>query len=156
MRIIVTGIPGTGKTAFAKKLAKSLSFEYIDANKLIKKHRLREGYDKKRKCAIVDEKKLAKSLVKETKWKNAVIDSHLAHFIPHRFVKLCIVCRCSLKELKKRLEKRGYSREKVRENLEAELFEVILNEAREKKHNVLIVELARKSDISKALKTIKY
>ena len=55
--IIVTGTPCTGKTTIAKKLSKKLNYKYIDVSKLITKHNLSSGYDKKRKCKIIDTKK---------------------------------------------------------------------------------------------------
>ena len=47
--------------------------------------------------------------------------------------------RNSLKTLKKRLEKRGYSKEKVRENLDAEIFDTCRIEALEAGHNVEVI-----------------
>ena len=42
-------------------------------------------------------------------------------------------------DLKKRLEKRGYSKQKIRENMDAEIFDVCLNEAKEEGHKIKIV-----------------
>ena len=64
MIIIVTGTPGTGKTKFAKKLAEQKSYGYIDVTKEIRKHKLFERYDKKRKSYVVDTKKLNHYLIK--------------------------------------------------------------------------------------------
>ena len=69
-----------------------------------------------------------------------VIDSHLSHYLPARYVDLCIVTKTDLKKLKKRLEKRGYSAAKVRENMDAEIFDVCLNEAKEEGHKVKVVK----------------
>ncbi len=52
--MIVTGTPGTGKTTIAKRMAKKYKAEYIDVNVVIKEHKLRESYDKKRKSYVVD------------------------------------------------------------------------------------------------------
>ncbi len=145
--IIVTGTPSTGKTALAKELAKKLRYEYIDANDIIKTEKLIESYDKKRKTNVVDEKKLSKALVKlinAKKEANLVIDSHMSQCIPAKYVDLCVVAKCELKTLKKRLEKKGYSKEKIRENLDAEIFDVCLNEALEAGHKLLIVETSLK------------
>ena len=51
-----------------------------------------------------------------------------------------IIVKTSLKNLKKRLEKRGYNKLKVRENLEAEIFDVCFEEAKELGHKVEVVE----------------
>jgi broad-specificity NMP kinase len=45
-----------------------------------------------------------------------------------------------LKKLKKRLEKRNYSKSKIRENLDAEIFDVCLVEAKEKGHKIKVIE----------------
>ncbi|MBI2670707.1 adenylate kinase family protein [Candidatus Woesearchaeota archaeon] len=145
MIIIVTGTPGTGKTKIAKLIAKKFKCKYIDLYKIIKKYKLIEGYDKKRKTKIVDEKKLAKKVIEVIKNnKNLVIDGHLSHYIPRKYVDLCIVTKCNIKVLKRRLGKRNYSKEKIRENLDAEIFDVILNEAIEREHKVFIIDTTKK------------
>lgn len=139
--IVVTGAVGTGKTIVAKKFARKYKAKYIDVNKIIKDYKLSEGYDKKRMCKIVDVKKLNKVLIKLIKDSKGdlVIDSHMGHFLPSKYVDLCIVTKCSVKKLRNRLKKRGYSRAKIEENVDAELFDVCLNEARELGHKVKIV-----------------
>lgn len=143
--VVVTGSPGTGKTKIAKKIAKEKNAKYLDVNKIIKKYKLREEYDKKRKTWIVDVSKLNKvliDLIKKSK-KKLVIDSHLSHYLPKEHVSLCVVCKCDLKILKKRLEKRGYSKAKIRENIDAEIFDVCLNEAKEFGHKVKVVDTTK-------------
>lgn len=143
--IVVTGTPGTGKTAVAKKIAKKKSFLYIDVKKLVKNFKLGTGYDKKRKSIVVDLKKLNKLLIniievsKANEVKGIVIDSHLSHFLPNKYVDLCIVTRCDTRRLYARLKKRGYSNSKVQENMEAEIMEVILDEARRMKHEINVI-----------------
>ncbi|HLD10600.1 MAG TPA: AAA family ATPase [Candidatus Nanoarchaeia archaeon] len=137
--IAITGIPGTGKTYLAKKIAKHFNYQYINVKKLLKKNNLLINYDFKAKTYNVDVKKMNKlliALIKKSK-NNLVIDSHLAHYLPKKYVNLCIVCKCDLKELKKRLVKRGYSKQKIRENLDAEIFDVCYIEAVERKHKVV-------------------
>jgi len=140
--IIITGTPGTGKTTVAKELSKRFGFNYIDVNDVIKKYNLSEGYDDDRMCEIVDTEKLKKvliSLIKRSE-KRLIIDSHLSHFLPKTHVKLCIITKCCLSELKRRLKQRGYSEKKIRENLDADIFDVCFIEAKEAGHKVIIVE----------------
>jgi adenylate kinase len=140
--VIVTGTPGTGKTRLAKKIARSKGFLYLDVGKLIKEKKLYDSYDEKSKCFDVDVKKLNKILIDKIKVskKIFVIDSHLSHYLPKKYVTKCIVTKCDLRVLKKRLEKRGYSYKKVRENLDAEIFNACLTEAQENGHMTLIVD----------------
>jgi len=148
--IVITGTPGTGKTNLAKKLYKKLNFRYIDVNKLIKKYDLSESYDRKRKTKVVDIKKLNKVLIKEIKnYKGTIIDSHLSHYLPNKYVDLCIVTKCDIKELKKRLTKRKYSKAKIRENLDSEIFDICLTEAKENKHKILIIDTTKSININK-------
>ena len=140
--IIVTGTPGCGKTTFSKKLANDNDWLYFDVKEFIELNKIYTGFDFKMDCFVVDEDKLVLELVKimkESK-KKLVIDSHMSHFIPKEYISKCYVCRCELKELKKRLDDRGYSKEKVKENLEAEIMEVCLQEAIEKGHDVVVVD----------------
>ncbi|MCM2324943.1 MAG: adenylate kinase family protein [Candidatus Woesearchaeota archaeon] len=140
MAIIVSGTPGTGKTTFAKKLAKENGLEYIDVNKIIEEHGLSEGLDKDRDAKIIDVKRLNKVLIEIIKKDNdIVIDSHLSHYLSKKYVDVCYITKCSLKELKRRLEERGYSKEKVRENLDAEILDVCRIEAEEEGHKVKII-----------------
>jgi len=67
-----------------------------------------------------------------------IIDSHLSHFLPKNFVDLCIITKTKLKKKKKRLQKRKYSEKKIKENLEAEIFDTCFEEALQKKHEITI------------------
>ena len=61
--IIVSGSVATGKTTFAKKLAKKHNYEYLDVNSLIKENKIYDSYDKKRKCYVVDTNKLNRKII---------------------------------------------------------------------------------------------
>ena len=141
MIIIVTGTPGTGKTTVSKWLSQKLKIPYLNVKKLIVKNKLYEKYDKKTSSYIVDTKLLNNKIVKEIRnRKDIIIDSHLSHFISNKEVDLCIVCTCELKKLNKRLEKRKYNQKKIRENLDAEIFNICLEESKQEGHKTLLVE----------------
>ncbi len=148
MIIAVTGSPGTGKSTVAKELSEELGFNYIDLNKLIEDSGWFEGFDEERKSFIVDEKKLTKRLESVIDSRlDYVIDSHLSHFVDSKLVDVCIVCTCELKELKRRLETRDYTAQKVRENLDVEIFQLCEVEAGEKKHNIIIIDTTEGVDV---------
>lgn len=151
MIIIVSGTPGTGKTTLSKKIAKKNNFEYLDVNKIIEENNLSEGYDKEKDCKIIDIDKLNDILIRIIKdSKDLVIDSHLSHYLPKEIVDKCIITKCDLKELKQRLEKRNYSKEKVRENLDSEIFDTCNIEAKEEGHKPIIIQTDK--DVDKQLK----
>ncbi len=158
--IIITGSVGTGKTALARKLSKKLKFKHIDVNQVVTEYNLAESYDKKRRCKVVDTKELNKALKDKIKWakkdleKGIVIDSHLSHHLPKRLVDLCIVTKCDLKVLEQRLKKRHYSKTKIRENMDCEIFDVCLNEAKEAKHTILVVDTTKGINIGSISKQI--
>lgn len=141
--IIVTGSVASGKTTVAKKIAKKYKLEYVDLNSLIKKNKLYDFYDRKFKSYVVDVKKMNKFLRRYIEGKDLVIDSHLSHFLGKKYVDLCIVVKCDLKILRKRLEKRKYSKEKIKENLDAEIFDVCLEEAKEEGYKIKVVDGSR-------------
>lgn len=143
--IAVTGTPGTGKTTYALKLSQELNAQYIDVNRIIEEYNLEEEYDTKKDCKIIDEDKLVQVLISlvqnaRDEGKSLIIDSHLSHEIPPMHIDRCIVLRTPIERLRPRLEERKYSKEKIQENIEAEIFEIILNEARENGHKVEIHE----------------
>jgi len=154
--IIITGTPGAGKTILAKKLANAYSCWYLDVNEFIKKTGLRERYDKKKRCHIVDEKKLAEKIEGIIKFFRKekiglIIDSHLSHYINQKFIDICIVAVCDRKILYNRLKKKGYPENKINDNMECEIMEVCLEEAREFGYGkkIRIVDCSKKMDMEK-------
>jgi len=129
--IFITGTPGTGKSALGKKLSRSLTFNYVDVNELIRANKWHEGYDHSKRTYIVDEKKASQklSLLLRKNPENTVIDTHLTGMIDPKYVDVCIITSCDLKKLSQRLTKRGYSKKKIRDNIDAEIFEVCRIEA---------------------------
>ena len=153
--IIITGTPGTGKTTLSKRLSKKLNFYYLDVNKIISQYKLSEGYDRKRKTKIIDINKLNKKLILEVKnikksgkYNGIIIDSHLSHYFPREYADFCIVTKCGIKELNKRLKKKKFHESKIKENLEAEIFDICLNEAKERKHKVMIADTTKHFNIN--------
>jgi adenylate kinase len=122
MIICISGTPGVGKTTISKKLGKRLGIKVISLNRLIKKLKLIEGFDKKRKAFIVNERKLKRIKVNG----NFIIDGHLSHFIPND---LTIVLRLHPKKLRERLRTKKWKKEKIEENVIAEALDIIYAEA---------------------------
>lgn len=153
--LVITGTPGTGKSTLAKILAKKLDFQRLDLHQYYQV--LARGYNKKKQCYDIDLtafKKLVQQQLK-TVPKGLIIDSHIAQVLPAKIVDLCIVLVCSdLKKLKKRLEARKYSQNKVRENLDAEIFQVCLTEAQEQGHKIMMIDTAQKISLQTLFRQI--
>ncbi len=140
--IIITGSVATGKTTLARRISEELNYDYLDIKQIIIQHGLCEAEDKDRDCIVVDEKKLSKILeknIKESK-KDLVLDSHMAHYLSPKLIDLCIITKCNLKVLEQRLKDRKYKKSKIQENMQAEIFDICLLEAKELKHNILIID----------------
>jgi adenylate kinase len=127
MIIALTGTPGTGKTTIASAL-KQWDVTVISLKELAIEHGFVESYDETRKSNILDIDAIENYL--QTNLDNTnliVIESHLSHLLD--LVELVIVLRCHPIELRKRLLKRNWSWNKIKENLEAEILDIILCES---------------------------
>ena len=120
MRIAITGTPGTGKTEVGKELSKK--YNVIFLSEYIKENNLYEDFDKKRITFEVDTDKL-NTLLKD---EDGFFEGHLSHYLD---VDSIIVLRCAPRVLEERLNLRNYPREKVLENVQAEVIDVILCES---------------------------
>lgn len=131
--ILITGTPCIGKTTVATALATELNAEYINLTDYAKTYNLILGEDKERDTTIIDEKKMQQKLsetIKASKNANIIIDGHYASAVtPKEHVANVFVLRRDPRELKQFMEKRGYSGNKLWENLQAEIIDVCLGEA---------------------------
>merc|ERR1711862_1067468 len=59
----------------------------------------------------------------------AIVEFHSVTCFPEEWFDLIVVLRCDNSPLFERLEKRGYTERKIRENVDAEIFQVVLDEA---------------------------
>ena len=70
-----------------------------------------------------------------------VVDFHSAELFPERWFDLVLVLRCNTDVLYDRLTERGYSDKKRSENIECEIMQVVLEEARESYDANIVHEL---------------
>ena len=127
MIIALTGTPGTGKTSVAKLLLKE-GFSIVDLNKIITDNGFYLSKDKKRNSLIIDKNKInnwiKKTIIDE---KLVFIDSHLSHLLKN--IDKVIILRCHPNKLKKNLVKKKWKTEKIKENIQAEILDIILCES---------------------------
>lgn len=151
--IIITGTPGVGKTttitqllSLASSSTPPLALKHLSINDLVKSRNCHEGYDDNLQTYIVDDDKLMDEVENEISDGGAeggfVIDWHSTAGFAVRWVDLVVVLRCAETDvLFDRLQKRGYKDEKVQENMDAEIFGVVLDEAKEAWDEAQVVEL---------------
>lgn len=124
--IVISGTPGVGKTLVATLLASKLGLSYLNLSDLVVRESLYVGVDEARGSFVVDEERLVKKLTEllsESK-SDVIIDSHYGEIIPDELVKIIFVLRLNPVILYERLVSRGWSEEKVKENVEAEILGV--------------------------------
>jgi len=142
--------------------------EYFDLNRYIKDNKLYDSYDRKAKTFDVDiehvkssidailkanmsRNKILNSMVGETfdidsflkkfpknikDMDGIIVDSHLSHYFESDY---CIIVRSGIKNVSARLERRGYSKSKIKDNVESEIFGICLEEAKALKRRIIIV-----------------
>ncbi|KAI8851801.1 AAA domain-containing protein [Chytridium lagenaria] len=139
--ILITGTPGTGKTTTAQMVAQLTGLEHIEVGKIVKERNLHSGMDDEFNAYIIDEDKVIDELEETMAQGGKIVDHHGCDFFPERWFDLVVVLRCSNDVLYPRLEKRGYSENKITENIECEIMEVVAQEARDSYEAEILVEL---------------
>ena len=132
MRIMITGVPGTGKTSVAKVLAERVGCPLITVKDVTK-----EKYVDTRRLRL-------KTIWKIGNMDNVILEGHL--FCEVKLpVDLVIVLRTHPEELKRRLEMREYPEKKVKENLMAEFLDYCTVKVEQKYEDVWQVDTTGKT-----------
>lgn len=140
--ILITGTPGTGKSTMTEALlAQAPSLRTVDISKLVQDKQLHSGWDDEYQTYVLDEERLLDELEDELEPGGVVIEYHAAELFPERWFDLVLVLRCENSVLYQRLENRAYSAKKLQDNVEAEIMQVILDEAREAYAEEIVIEL---------------
>ncbi|OAP56706.1 hypothetical protein AYL99_08818 [Fonsecaea erecta] len=141
--IIITGTPGVGKTTtctqlvgLASSATPPINLKHLSINDVVKTRDCHSGYDEELQTLIVDDDKLMDEVEQdiadgagEGGW---VIDWHSTAGFAVRWVDLVVVLRCEeTSVLYDRLVARGYKDSKVQENMDAEIFGVVSEEAKD-------------------------
>ncbi len=145
MYIALTGTPGIGKTSVSDVLRQK-GFEVVDINKVAVKNNFFVGVDKERDSKIVDINKINNYIKKHYPKENTIFfDSHISHLL--KSVEKVILFRCHPDDLAKRIRNKKWKKEKIKENIEAEMLDVILCEALEhhSKENVFEIDTTNES-----------
>lgn len=149
--IIITGTPGCGKTSHSELLASILNsnhkkdgepaFEHLSISDVAKDRKCIESYDEVLDTSVVDEDKLLDLLEVDLEKGGIIVDWHCCEVFPERLIDLVVVLHTDNSLLHQRLSKRGYKDNKIQENLDCEIMDVIGQEARDSYVPEIVIEL---------------
>lgn len=141
MKIAISGTPGVGKTAVSEIL-KRRGYSVISLNKLAEERGFVEDFDDERESKIIDIGTLDDYLKESYKNENIIIEGHLSHLLS---VDLIIILRCDPLVLRKRLKTKEWPEKKIKENVGAEILDVIKIEAYDIMDKVYEIDTTNKS-----------
>ncbi len=144
----LTGTPGTGKTTAAEHLRED-GYDVLDLNDFIEKKGLKTEEDEFRDTFNVDIGEL-KEIYQTKAPSHQIVEGHLSH---HLDVDKVIVLRCAPKELRERMKSKDWRDRKKKENIEAEVLDIILVEAMDLCDKVFEIDTTNKGpeEVKKAL-----
>uniref|UniRef100_A0A0C9QN43 Adenylate kinase isoenzyme 6 homolog n=1 Tax=Wollemia nobilis TaxID=56998 RepID=A0A0C9QN43_9CONI len=157
--ILVTGTPGTGKTTTCSLLADdpTLNLRHINVGDLVKEKNLHDGWDEEYECFILNEDLVIDELETLMEEGGNVVDHHNCDFFPQRWFDCVVVLQTNNSILHDRLANRGYGGLKLKNNIECEIFQVLLEEAHESYSRDIIVALRSDTieDVSRNVDLLK-
>ncbi|WP_326480563.1 adenylate kinase family protein [Methanococcus voltae] len=149
----MTGTPGVGKSTVSKVFCDIQNYKLYDITKIVKEKELYYEKDESMDSYVVnfnklkeffekeiysnenkENKKNKKNNLKNELDNNIVIEGHVSQHLDIDYDYI-IVLRCEPKIIEERLKKRGYSENKIKENVEAEIMDVCLIESLERYKN---------------------
>ncbi|CAL9040239.1 adenylate kinase isoenzyme 6 homolog [Musa acuminata AAA Group] len=128
--ILVTGTPGTGKTTTCSLLADATGVCHINVGDLVREKGLHDGWDEEFECHIINEDLVCDELEDKMEDGGNIVDYHGCDFFPERWFDCVVVLQTDNSILHDRLSSRGYMGPKLINNIECEIFQVLLEEAK--------------------------
>jgi adenylate kinase len=121
---------------------------FLEISRIVQDNGFTDGFDETLNCPILDEDKASQLMIIAflslificlqlldyleplMSEGNNVAEYHSSEFFPERWFQSVYVVRCNTEVLFKRLEQRGYNSKKIQNNVEYEIFQVALDEAK--------------------------
>ena len=142
--ILITGTPGTGKTSLMKMLMEDPSLQQlmhgICIGDLVREKQFFAEFDADYDCHVLDEEALLEELdpLIRAQDKGLMLEYHACDLFPTEWIDGVFVLRTDNAILHDRLTSRGYEGKKLQDNIECEIFQTILDEAREAAFDTVI------------------
>jgi adenylate kinase len=144
---------GVGKTRLCQEICSAnKSLTYLNINELAKQQKFLLEYDEENECQILDDDAIHDYFEDEYFQKTPppsglIIDYHSAGIIPDSdLIHGIFVIRCSNDKLYDRFKQRNYSEKKIDQNIQSEIFQICLDEARETFDENLVHEITNETE----------
>ncbi len=139
--IVISGVPGTGKSTVASILSRTLGWEKIDLSEAAIRYGLVLKEDRERGTYLIDEDAVRSWVRRKASEGPLIIDSHYGEIVDDDILLKLFVLRLRPDILLDRLLKRGWHPRKVAENVEAELIGVCTTNALEEHPREKVCEI---------------
>jgi len=157
MNLIITGNPGVGKHTIANEIMKIGDYDLLDINEAAFESKNTENNELNIEVDVENLKKYLKNKIS----KKSLIVGHLAPYVASKSdIDLVIVLRKNPYKLAEIYEQRGYSNEKIKENIESEILGIITHDSlsefgREKTFQIDVTAKTTKQTLEKIQIIIK-
>lgn len=139
--ILVTGTPGTGKSTLGRELATQTGLSFINIGEIAKERNFYTEFDEEYNCPVLDEDAVIDALENQMSLGGNILEYHSCDFFPERWFDIVFVLRTDNTLLYDRLYQRGYNEKKLQDNLQCEIFQTILDEAKDSYPHEIVHEL---------------
>ncbi|XP_068626213.1 adenylate kinase isoenzyme 6 homolog [Battus philenor] len=139
--ILITGTPGVGKSTICKMLSERTKFSWREVSKLAEEYNCLDEFDPVYQCPILNDDKILDVMEGMMTKGGNIVDYHGSEFFPERWFDGVFVIRTNNTVLFDRLTERGYSEKKLEDNIQCEIFEVLLEEAQNSYKPEIVMEL---------------
>lgn len=118
-----------------------MQLNYLNVGDIAQQNDCYDGWDAEFQCNVLDEDKLIDELEDAMGNGGNLVDYHGCEFFPERWFDIVFVLRTSNDVLYPRLEQKGYSGKKLEDNIQCEIFQTILDEAKDSYKKEIVHEL---------------
>lgn len=142
--MVICGTPGTGKSSLIEQLKHTLpdEFHYVNISLFAIENHCISSYDATLETHVIDEDKLTEKLEPLLLEKRLnIIECIHADLLPSDIVDWVFVCRTDNTKLYDRLKARNYSESKISNNVQAEIFQLVYDEALDCFGDCILTEL---------------
>lgn len=143
--ILITGTPGVGKSTLCKQLSEITGLQWLEISKIANEFNCLEEFDEIYQCPVLNEDKLVDGLEEVMSNGGNIVDYFSCDFFPERWFDIVFVLRVDNTTLYDRLSDRGYTGKKLEDNVQCEIFQTVLEEAKSSYNENIIHELSSKT-----------